>query len=367
VTLGYFAPPPCARTGVAHYASVLLGALRSHVDVRVGQPGDVNLYHMGNNPLHKDIYRRALANPGVVILHDAVLHHFLLGQLTAEEYVAEFVYNYGAWPEDTARRLWQDRARAAADPRYFERPMVRRIAERSLSVLVHNRAALEIVRLHAPQARVREIPHLQAPSPLPPLSAVFEWRRRFGVSPHEYLFGVFGHLRESKRLWSVLEALNRVRQAALILAGDFASSDLRRAVGQALAPGGRIRWTGYLPEEEFDLCVHAVDACVNLKYPTAGESSGVSIRLMGAGKPVILTDSLENAGFPEDVCLRVDAGPAETEMLAYFMAWLVENPARGREMGRRAREHIEREHNVRSVAEKVFEAVCAAAGFEARW
>lgn len=366
MTLGYFAPPPSARTGVAHYASALLAALRSHADVRLGQPGDVNLYHIGNNNLHRDIYRRALADPGVVILHDAVLHHFLLGHFTEQEYVAEFVYNYGAWSGDAARRLWQERARSAADPRYFERPMVRRIAERSLTVLVHNRAASEIVRRHAPSARVREIPHLYVPRPAPPLRAIFEYRSRLGVSPHELLFGVFGHLRESKRLWSVLGALERVPGAALVLAGDFASPDLRRSIEPALAAASRIRWTGYLSEEEFELCAHAVDACINLKYPPAGESSGVSIRLMGAGKPVLLTDSLENADFPAEVCLRVDAGPAEMEMLAHYMAWLVENPAGGRELGRRAREYLEREHNVRAVARKVFEAVCAAAGFQAR-
>ncbi len=366
MTLGYFAPPPAARTGVAHYAALLRAELRAHVEVRDGQTGDINLYHIGNNHLHRDIYRQALANPGVVILHDAVLHHFLLGQLTGEEYIAEFVYNYGAWSEDTARRLWQERARAAADPRFFERPMVRRIAERSLAVLVHNRSALVIVRRHAPAAQVREVPHLHAPRPAPPLRAVFEFRRKFGISPNEYLFGVFGHLRESKRLWSVLEATERVPGAALILAGDFASPDLRRAFSAHLTPRGRVRWTGYLSEEEFDLCVHAVDACINLKYPAAGETSGVSIRLMGAGKPVILTDSLENAGFPEDVCLRVDAGPAEAKMLACYMAWLIENPTGGRELGRRAREHLEKAHNARAVAEQVWETVCAAARIQAR-
>lgn len=366
MTLGYFAPPPSARSGVAHYASLLLGALRSHADVKVGQPGDINLYHVGNNNLHRDIYRRALATPGVVILHDAVLHHFLLGHLSEEEYVAEFVYNYGAWSEEAARRMWQERARSAADPRYFARPMVRRIAERSLAVLVHNRAALEIVRRHAPEARVQEIPHLYAPCPAPPLRTIFDYRRRLDVSLHEYLFGVFGHLRESKRLWSVLNALERLPGAALVLAGDFASPDLRRSIQRALARERRVRWTGYLSEDEFHLCAHAVDACINLKYPAAGESSGVSIRLMGAGKPVIVTDSLENAGFPEDVCLRVDAGAAETEMLAHYMAWLVENPAGGRELGWRAREYLAREHNVETVAKRIFDAVCAAACFQAR-
>ena len=42
---------------------------------------DVALYHVGNNALHREIYQRALTNPGVVVLHDAVLQHLLLGML----------------------------------------------------------------------------------------------------------------------------------------------------------------------------------------------------------------------------------------------------------------------------------------------
>ena len=49
----------------------------------------------------------------------------------------------------------------------------------------------------------------------------------------------------------------------------------------------------YLPESEFWLAAAAVDACINLRYPAAGETSGIAIRLMGIGKPVLVTDSPE--------------------------------------------------------------------------
>ena len=67
--------------------------------------GDINLYHLGNNPLHREIYQRALEKPGVAVLHDAVLQHFFLGSFSEQQYVAEFVYNYGAWNEDQAHAL----------------------------------------------------------------------------------------------------------------------------------------------------------------------------------------------------------------------------------------------------------------------
>ena len=61
----------------------------------------------------------------------------------------------------------------------------------------------------------------------------------------------------------------------------------------------RIFRVGYTPERDFWLHAAAVDACINLRYPAAGETSGITIRLMGIAKPVLMSAALENAGFPE--------------------------------------------------------------------
>ncbi|HXN45258.1 MAG TPA: hypothetical protein VN893_01370, partial [Bryobacteraceae bacterium] len=89
MTVGFFSPLPPARTGVAEYSAALIAALSKHCEVRVGDSGaGVCLYHVGNNPLHAEIYRQALERPGVVVLHDAVLHHLLLGCLDRQAYIA---------------------------------------------------------------------------------------------------------------------------------------------------------------------------------------------------------------------------------------------------------------------------------------
>jgi len=92
VTAGFFSPLPPQPTGIADYSATLLAELRRHGTVEVAPSRcDVALYHLGNNGLHAGIYQRALAEPGVIVLHDAVLNHFLLGQLTASAYDDEFV------------------------------------------------------------------------------------------------------------------------------------------------------------------------------------------------------------------------------------------------------------------------------------
>jgi len=233
--VGFYSPLPPARTGVADYSAALLRALEPFGTVQVNaRDPDIALYHLGNNQLHAEIYRRAIEAPGVVVLHDAVLHHFFLGTLSESEYVAEFVYNYSSWSEDLARDLWRRRARSAADPDYFRYPMLRRIAERSLAVIVHNPRAAAMVREHAPSAIVHEIPFLFAPPvELPPDAEVIRWRAEHGIPSGICLAGVFGYLRESKRLASVLRAFHCARSScelALLIAGDIASPDLARAM-----------------------------------------------------------------------------------------------------------------------------------------
>ncbi len=362
MTLGFHSPLAPRRTGVADYAAALLGELRARGQVLVNsrRSAQVELYQLGNNQLHRGIYRRAIERPGVVVLHDAVLHHFFLGALTEDGYVEEFVYNYGDWSRDFARELWRERSRSAQDARYFRFPMLRRIAETSRALVVHNPAAAARVREHVAGARVVEIPHLFAQPELPPAYEVIRLRARLGLTPRTTLFGVFGHLRESKRLFPILRAFERVHrkepETALVVAGEFVSSDLARALVGLLDQPGVLR-AGYLSERDFWLYASAVDACINLRYPAAGETSGIAIRLMGIGKPLLVTAAEECSRFPETACIRIDGGVAEEEMLAAYMLWLDGAPEARRRVGEEAARHIGAHHGLAAVAARFVEAL----------
>jgi len=363
MTVAYYAPLPPARTGVADYAAALLAALRRHGTVEPhARHADIALYHLGNNRLHREIYRRALAQPGVVVLHDAVLHHFFLGALDQAAYIDEFVYNYGEWHRALAEDLWRGRASSSFDQRYFDYPMLKRIAERSRAVVVHNPAAARMVREHAPGASVIEIPHLFAPPEPPPGCEVVRMRQSLGVSTHEFLFAVFGYLRESKRLFTVLRAFGRLRQtrpnARLLIAGPFVSSDLARAAAPLLTAPGIVRLP-YLAERDFWRAALAVDACINLRYPAAGETSGIAIRLMGIAKPVLLTDGEENSRYPRTACLRIEAGLAEEDSLWHNMFLLTSMQECAGEIGLRASGHIVERHQAVRISKQYWDTLCA--------
>ena len=361
--VGFFSPMPPAPTGVADYSAALLPILRSCGAVEIAPSEcDVALYHVGNNILHRDIYQRALAHPGVVVLHDAVLQHLLLGMLDPDEYVEEFVYNYGEPSRDFGRQLWEQRARSGADVRYFARPMLKRIATASRAGIVHNPAAAAIVRDYAPRAQVFEIPHLFEQPALPSPEETMRFRASLGLTPETLLIGIFGHQRETKRLAVLLRAFQRSgADACLLVSGEFVSSTFENAIAPLLQHPGIIR-TGYLPEPEFWRYAAATDVCVNLRYPSAAETSGIAIRMMGIGKPVIFTTSEALARIPTNACLRLDVGPDEEHILAGYITWLSGNREAGLEIGRRAAAHIAQCHDPQKIAQEYWKVLSEARG-----
>ena len=86
--VAYFSPMPPEASGIADYSALLVPALREHVDLTVVKRGtkrpprgsDLAVYHIGNNPdAHGWILDALRRVPGLVVLHDFVLHHLVAG------------------------------------------------------------------------------------------------------------------------------------------------------------------------------------------------------------------------------------------------------------------------------------------------
>src|SRR5438477_403026 len=151
--VAYFSPMPPTRTGIAHYSSMVVDALRQHVDLQVittpdarSLTPDVSIYQLGNNPHHEWIYREAMATPGIIVLHDVVLHHLIvemtLARGDAEGYAQALRANHGAAGEAWAR------GRAAglhSEMGNFLFPASIGVANRSRAVIVHNKWAWDVL------------------------------------------------------------------------------------------------------------------------------------------------------------------------------------------------------------------------------
>jgi len=109
-----------------------------------------------------------------------------------------------------------------------------------------------------------------------------------------------GHLRESKRLSAVLRAFEQVRKsidAVLLVSGEFVSSDLGEPLHRCSILQGcgacRLR-----RKNRISGCAPSPPMLHQSRYPAAGETSGIAVRFMGIGKPVMLSDGRETTRFP---------------------------------------------------------------------
>ena len=99
-----------------------------------------------------------------------------------------------------------------------------------------------------------------------------------------------------------------------------------------------------MSETDFWLYASAADICLNLRYPSAGETSATLLRLLAAGRAVMITHQVRELGFPDSVVARASLDGDEDGLSCDVMD-LLRNPERRRRLEDRAREYIRSEHS----------------------
>jgi glycosyltransferase involved in cell wall biosynthesis/SAM-dependent methyltransferase len=359
--IALFSPLPPSRSGIADYTQALLvplGTLAA-VDTFVEKPADFDasrydaiLYQLGNNPYHTFAYEVALEHPGIIVLHEANLHH-LIADLTIrrgdwDAYLREVEFDGGPEALAYAKRYVQPVRRG---PNY-ELPLLKRILNCSKAVIVHSDAVADVVRASGFTGPVAKIPHGAWTAEVDGASP----RERLGVPSSDPLFGIFGFLKPYKRIAECLRAFRRLiaehPEARLILVGEAHAELPLAQMITTLGLSAHVRHIDYAPIEDFTGCLAACDAILNLRHPTVGESSGTLLRALGLGKPTLVSEIGSFREFPDDVCLKVPIDASEEEHIYHYLRLLIERPEIGRELGCRARSWVQRECNWPLVAER---------------
>jgi glycosyltransferase involved in cell wall biosynthesis len=323
----------------------------------------VALYHVGNDPgSHGWIVEALRREPGVVVLHDFVLHHLVagmtLGRKDGKGYLAAMERDSGLAGrllglgviDGCIPPLWEVR------PEDF--PLCGEVLDLATGVIVHSAYVEEHLRERGYGGVVWKVPHPAWPAP--------------GVKPERVagspVFGAFGNLNASKRVPQLLDAFARFRES---------HPDARLLLVGAAAPGvdlsGRIAHDGlegavvhedYVDERRLWALMAGVDAIVSLRSPTMGETSGTVIRALSLGKPLLVSDVGWFSELPEDVALKVAPDVREVDRLADAMETLAD-PAVRDAMGARAGALAASDHAVEHAAELYAAAVEEAAGGDA--
>ncbi|MEO6458621.1 MAG: glycosyltransferase, partial [Chloroflexia bacterium] len=112
----------------------------------------------------------------------------------------------------------------------------------------------------------------------------------------------------------------------------------------------KVRFTGYVSPEDFPYYLAASDVCLNLRYPTAGETSASLLRIMGAGVPVLVSRTGSFEELPDNAAGKIDIGDIEEELLLEYLLLLSKRPDLRDAMSRAAREYVAHNHSMEQAA-----------------
>jgi glycosyltransferase involved in cell wall biosynthesis len=373
VRVAYYSPQPPERSGIADYSALLLPALAERIDVAVVRRGarrrrrraDVSLYHVGNDPVaHGWIVEALRRRPGIVVLHDFVLHHLVagmtLGRGDGGGYLDAMQREGGAVGRMLAHGvidellppLWEDRA--------ADYPLAGEVLASANGLIVHSAYVERLVQDSGYLGPVWRIPHPAWPAPAEIAPA--------GLPEGRTIIGCYGHLNPAKRLPQLLEAFallrRRVPEALLLLVGSLSPGlELDPVYDRLGLRGGEdVIRLEYVDEPRLWALLSACEVCVNLRYPTMGETSGIVVRALSLGRPLVVSDVGWFAELPDEVAVKVPVGEGEVPAITDALEVLVRDHELRARMAAAARSLAQGEHRVERVAEAYVAALEEATG-----
>jgi glycosyltransferase involved in cell wall biosynthesis len=371
--VAYYSPLPPERSGIADYSALLLPSLRRRVEVELPKRRstkplrgtDAALYHIGNSAdAHAWIVEALRQRPGLVVLHDFVLHHLVagmtLGRGDREGYLDAMQRDSGVIGRLLAHGVIDGLIPPLWETRPQDFPLAHAVLGSAGGLVVHSRWVEERVRDLGYESPIWRIPHPAWPQRAPDPDPELKSRR----SP---VVGCFGNLTPSKRIGALVDAFARVRstcpEALLLMVGSPSGVDIRATLERAgLSLRDEVVLRDHVDEARLWSLAAACDVCVSLRWPTMGEASGIAIRMMGLGKPLVVTDAGWFSELPDDVALKVTIGGDEVPDLAAILERLISDPELRHRMGIAGQSLVESEHDVERVADLYAEAIETYAG-----
>jgi hypothetical protein len=252
-----------------------------------------------------------LRYPGVVVLHDVFIHQFLahktVGQGNYAAYTREMGFARGIEGVHVANAI---RAGYDSHP-LFAWPLSDRLVRSSLGMIVHSHYAAALIEAQRPRCPIEVIP-----APIMARDGR-SLRQELGLPDDTVIFASLGQVTQNK-------------QAEL---------------------GGAVRNIGYVETlGEFVDWIHTADVLINLRYPTAGETSATALRGLAAGQPLIVFDHGWYSELPDTVALKIPA--MDDTALLKGLHSLAASPALRRQMGQAAAVYARQTHHPARVAEQ---------------
>jgi glycosyltransferase involved in cell wall biosynthesis len=317
---------------------------------------DIPVYQMGNNPMHQFVYDTLEKYPGIVVLHDIFLHGFLwnisLLKGNYKKYIDLFEYCYG----EKGKKIAQVAVDTGIYPE-FEYPLIKKIIDCSLGIICHSDFGINHVIRENKKSIVKKInqPYTVLNKPGKKNSDI-NIKKDLNLTNFFPIITSFGYIFPHKRFNIIFKAfknvLERYPDAILILVGED-MMNIRQMISDHNLTKSVVQ-TGYVSQSLAQDFLNVSDICINLRYPTAGETSRSVLQIMASQKPVIVSNVGWFAELPDNSCLKVDVDEYEKETLLQSMLVLSSDKKLRDTVGVNAQNHVIREHNPDKIAQDYY-------------
>ena len=340
--VGYCSPFNPMKSGISDFSEELVFALKKYIEVVIFSPVvpvnekilntfevhqlseldsdelrgtlDLIVYHIGNNiNYHGAIVEMLEKYPGVIELHELGLHHLAaartLEQYGQKSYLEMVRYCHGKRGENIAQSFFQGKTGAPWNDHALDMCMARPYIEQASGVIVHAEMLKQMVLGIRNNVPIVNIILHSTDIVGNPDSFRMVCRRKLNIPSDHLVIGSFGFATSAKRILPTLNALadlkHTVPDFTYFLVGEVESNIKIKEELEARSLEKNVIITGFASLEDFKLYMGACDFCINLRYPTQGESSASLHRMLGMGKPAIVTDIGTFSDYPDNVVLKV--------------------------------------------------------------
>jgi glycosyltransferase involved in cell wall biosynthesis len=352
--LNFFSPFPPTQSGVSDYSFTIAKSLSHENDVlpivktpqerdflsshgfaaeifeKTTVPTGLCIFQVGNSAAHDYLFRAALKTPGIVVIHDLLLHGLIKAATLAYGEVAK--YKSLMEFEGPSGQLIAERT-LVGDFKPLYSAFVgghKKLVEGALSVIVHSDWAAQFVRRENATVPVYVIPHFcdSSVDPVEREGRILATRDQLGISKEAFVISHFGFVTESKQL-SLLIRIALLLQEKLdlhLLIAGAGSRDLLLTEKSSLSSLRNKTIVDHLPEQMLNDSILASNLVSLLRYPSNGETSGIGARCVAMGRPVVCFDYYAYSDFPRDVSVHIPVDTFNAEAAAGAISAAIASP-----------------------------------------
>ncbi len=300
---------------------------------------DFIVYNMGNNySFHKGIYEASKQIPGIVILHDIIMHHFfsgyyLLHKLDKNEYVRNMELLYGEHGRNVAIDIIQGKCSPIWETEeVIKYPFFDKAITGADGVIVHSHYSAQKVK----QRFLGPVGVMYHPYTFDASKGRHNKRKAvLRIPKDKILIITIGHVNSNKRIDRVIKILGTNKDLAekvlyLVIGthGDAQYYAQLQALVEKYDLKNVVNFLGFQPDKVLYAYMSNADIFINLRFPAIEGASWSLVEQLYYGKPVIVTDVGFYSELPDDCVIKIGVDREEAELLSALNKLIFEDKIR---------------------------------------